>query len=459
MAITIEKSDLSEILIPLFRKIHSLNISYCVCGNYDSLPYFTENDVDIWTNNSKALVRIVEEICDTLNYKIYLKNTNAIGTNIFIFTNTASSKKNIIHLDILMACCWHGILPLTKSRTIEEHRKSYKDFYVADETVDAAMHLMYPISHFGKVPTKYHYDIVKEARNENFWEIVKEGWGKTFSEKIMTLVKNGLWNELEEEFAKQKLKLTVRALCMMRMTEVKSVLLFAWSNIERLTQPNGLFIAFVGPDGCGKTTIQNKLDPFFLKGFSKGKIKKFYWRPFLLPRISQLIPRGKKAINEKSMNESPADRLDYRHVGLHKRMFHCLKLIYYWLDYLIGRSRYQGAWSRGGVVCFDRYWGDLLVFPERFGLNVPKWLVRLLGVFVPKPDIVFYLHAEPEVLIGRKLELPLEEMRKQTEEYQSLCRRYDNYVQIDGDQSVTNVIKDVIEVSLTTMSKRYPEYK
>lgn len=456
MIATPKETALSRFLEPLFNNITQNGLPYCICGNYQQLPYATDNDIDIWTSAGEEIFRYIIDIFKKQNIKIYLRNTNATGCNIYSWTYTDIGIY-IIHIDILSECRWYAILPLVKSKVIESNRELHNNFYVANRTVDAVMHLMYPLAHFGKVTPKYYDDLLKAAETDAFWEIVEDRWGPMFVKKIEPLVKGGSWSQLEKEFAQHKIKLAVFALAKVRTIEIKSFFVFILTNIKRLYKPSGLFIAFIGPDGCGKTTIQNNLTPFFEKGFTKGKIKKFYWRPFLLPRIKAFLHGGRKINFENPEAEEPTARLDLRKVGLGKSIAHCLKLFYYWFDYIFGRLKYQGAWSRGGVVCFDRYWDDLVVFPERFGINVPQWLVRLLGVFVPKPDIVFYLHAEAEVLVSRKPELPFEEMKYQIEQYKALCHAYNNFVLIDGDQSEGDVLDDVISTCLEKMSKRYPE--
>jgi len=450
-----KETPLSRFLKKVFMRASQLKINYCVCGNYIDLPFHTTNDVDIWTENTKHFYDIVKTICKELNYKIYLKNKNSVGINLFIYIDGVHFPE-IIHIDLLKECCWLSFLPLVPSKTIEINRKLFKDFYVANETVDAAMHLMYQLAQFGTIPPKYYKEITKELPDPAFWQIIQDGLGLKFSEKIKPLIRTGLWKDVENEFTQSKWKLRLYSLRKIKGTAIVSFYSFITSNISRLVSPSGLFIAFVGPDGCGKTTIQNNLQPFFRKGFTKGKINMFYWRPFLFPRIKVLFPGGKKAVLKKNIaNDDPAERLELRKVALHKRINHCVKLFYYLLDYIFGRIKYQAAWSRGGIVCFDRYWGDLLVFPERFGLNVPTLLVRLLGKLVPQPDIVFYLHAEPEVLIARKLELPLGEMIDQTNQYKELCNRYDNYIQIDGNQLPEKVLADVVGICLEKMSNRH----
>ena len=447
-------TPLSEFLSLLFSKLEEKQQLYCICGNYHELPYYTKNDVDIWTKNPRVICEIIEDISREQNKVIYLKNKNATGTNFFIWYDSGK-EIDLIHIDVLVECRWYSFLPLVKSHIIEKQRKKYNGFFVANDTVDAAMHFMYPLAHFGKIPAKYKDDIKRKSQDKFFWEIVETGWGKSFSQYLKKLVDTDEWSKLENTFNNNKIKIAMHSLSKMRKSELKSVVKFISSNFQRYFYPTGLFIAFIGPDGCGKTTALNNLQPFFQKGFTKGKIKKFYWRPFLLPRIKQILQINSKEIIED--NEDPSERLKLRTAGFIKRSSHCIKLLYYFIDYLLGRIKYQGAWSRGGIVCFDRYWDDLLIFPERFGLNVPRSLVKILGVFIPKPDIIFYLHAEPDVLIARKPELPYEEMSRQIRGYKDLMKDDSRFVLIEADCSENEVLNKIIRTCLEKMSKRYPE--
>ncbi len=444
--------SLSLLMEDLFSILNEKKYNYCICGNYESLPFYTDNDVDLWCDEPEEVIKIIENICLKINYTIYLKNSNATGSNIFISLDDRQPL-TIIHIDILKECRWYSFLPLVRCELIKRHRKIYKNFYVANEIIDAAMHFMYPLSYFGIVTPKYYDDIKKASADSDFWAILNDGWGQSFCKKIQPLLIDGNWKSVEREFAVNRSILILRLIRKLRWPEFRSLYYFIGSNIHRLLKPSGLFIAFVGPDGCGKTTVQSNLQLFFEKGFTKGKIKKFYWRPFFFPRLKSLINIGRDCDSNDDID--PSDRLELRESSLDKRFLHCIKLFYYWMDYILGRVKYQGTWSRGGVVCFDRYWDDLIVFPERFGLNTPKWLVQILGFAVPKPDIVFYLHAEPAVLIGRKQELPFDEMKKQVDHYKKLAEKKDNFEIIDGSRSQDEVLKDVVETCINKMAERH----
>jgi thymidylate kinase len=343
---------------------------------------------------------------------------------------------------------------LVRSGAIENNLKIYKDFFVANTTIDAAMHFMYPLAHFGKIPEKYKKDIRKESTQDKFWKIIESGWGIRFGQEIRKLILQNDWHAVEDLFRRRRRSITLYALRQLTWSEVKLFLVFISTNIERLFQPKGLFIAFIGPDGCGKTTVIENLNTFFDKGFTKGKVKKFYWRPFLLPRLKALTPHSGK-VQKIDDDVVPSARLELRNANMLQRIAHSMKLLYYWVDYLTGRIKYQGAWSRGGVVCFDRYWDDLLVFPERFGLNVPRLLIKVLGLLVPKPDLVFYLHAEGYILMERKPELPSDEIARHVRDYKNLAATNDRVVLIDGNRSVHEVVAAVITACLNKMSERY----
>ena len=74
----IKKTILSNFLEPLLINIADKQLPYCICGNYKYLPYYTENDVDIWTKTPKLLIQIIEDICIQQKIQIYLINLRTV---------------------------------------------------------------------------------------------------------------------------------------------------------------------------------------------------------------------------------------------------------------------------------------------------------------------------------------------------------------------------------------------
>jgi thymidylate kinase len=109
------------------------------------------------------------------------------------------------------------------------------------------------------------------------------------------------------------------------------------------------------------------------------------------------------------------------------------------------------GWFRGlrqqaarGLVIFDRYHADLMVDPKRYRYGGPMALARLASAWMPQPDIIFFLDADPEVLLARKQEVSLESLAASRRTYLSLASWNPRLRVIDAARTLDLVIFDVI---------------
>lgn len=175
------------------------------------------------------------------------------------------------------------------------------------------------------------------------------------------------------------------------------------ANNKGWKQYSGLWVAFLGPDGSGKSSVQERYVPA-VQGMFSGT-RHFHLRPRVL--------RGSAAgstITTDPHGQRPRGSLAS-----------VAKVLYLWLDYQIGYwVRVRPALRQGNLVLFDRYYYDLHVDARRFRYGGPKWLVRLLAHSVPRPDLLFVLDASAEVLQARKKEVTAEESERQAKSYRDL---------------------------------------
>lgn len=198
-------------------------------------------------------------------------------------------------------------------------------------------------------------------------------------------------------------------------------------------QSRGLWLAFFGPDGVGKSAVIEQLARQLEPGFESTL--RFHFRPGFCsdgrrrPPVTE--PHGKPA---RSMPAS------------------MLKLIYWladcWFGYLavILSSR-----RRGRLVIFDRYVPDMVVDPVRYrlpsrALRFSRWLITL----APQPDLHVLLDAPAEAVHLRKSELPLAELRRQRAAYLKMFQSLRCKLIVNADASIREVA-DNIAVALAAV--------
>jgi len=188
------------------------------------------------------------------------------------------------------------------------------------------------------------------------------------------------------------------------------------------------FIAFLGCDGSGKSTIIEKVEKELSR---KGiVIVRGHWRPSMGGRGTARVPQ--------EQIENPQDQ------EARGSLASVAKLAWIWANWWAGWFGSLRGASRNGHVIFDRYHEDLLVDPVRYRYGGPGWLARLATSLMPRPDLVFYLDAPVDVLLSRKQEVDGEILAGLRERYLGICRKNSRCVVIDADQSVMAITEAVL---------------
>ena len=170
--------NLQNMLILLFESFKNNNISYCILGNYDMLPKYTENDVDIWVEDISKAEKILKEISKTLPVKKYLYNKTANGSNNYFYYFDEHKKIKLIKIDFMHETAYKSIFPIVKKEMIKSNRKKYKNFLVANELIEGIMHLFYPLVTFGIIKKKYREKLSSLIDDSNFQNHILKIIGK-----------------------------------------------------------------------------------------------------------------------------------------------------------------------------------------------------------------------------------------------------------------------------------------
>ena len=109
---------------------------------------------------------------------------------------------------------------------------------------------------------------------------------------------------------------------------------------------------------------------------------------------------------------------------------------------------------RSTLICFDRYYHDILVDPIRYRYGAPRWIASIVGSLIVKPDLWILLDAPAKILHSRKQEVPLEESNRQREDYLKLVKGFKNSLIVDATMPIDNVVNNVNKFVLSYMENR-----
>ncbi|MGH7496621.1 MAG: dTMP kinase [bacterium] len=215
----------------------------------------------------------------------------------------------------------------------------------------------------------------------------------------------------------------------------------------RLGSRRGALIAFIGPDGCGKSSITDAVraefrratiatDVVYLGPWGQNHLPLFH-----LVRVLHLKPFYQEEKNKRDFNKRLAvepgrwQRLRLFMRGLFFYIFLALEMWFRYWVMVLPRLR------RGRIVLADRYIYDLLVGyknrPLRHFQRLRAWLCRLY----PRPDFTVLLDARPEVIFARKPQFKVEQLEYIRHAYQELRKMFELY-ELDTSISVEKTLAD-----------------
>lgn len=175
----------------------------------------------------------------------------------------------------------------------------------------------------------------------------------------------------------------------------------------RENKTNGLLITFCGLDGCGKTTMMNRL----IEDLEKENMLFITKQPTNFVRESEIF--------RTYMDSPDHDAFDYRSLSLlaaSDRLQH-------------GSKGIEPAMERGEIVLSDRYFYSCLANLRARGFEKDRWIYEIAESVV-QPDIAFFFDVPVEIAVARVRQRPKEKDRyidmelqyKLRKEYVEICK-------------------------------------
>lgn len=197
------------------------------------------------------------------------------------------------------------------------------------------------------------------------------------------------------------------------------------------SQPWPPCIAFLGPDGAGKSTILERLE----KNLSLPNVVGLK----ILHRGDDTPPAAKK---------TAPHAIDHHARPPYNALLSTGKVVLragqWWQQYHGLIARYRAA---GYVVCLDRYTLlDMAIDPWRYRYGGPLNWPRTLAQWLPQPEILLVLDAPEAVLLARKQEVPLAALTRQCAAYRALPTQFRQAHLVNTAQPPENTLAAIHQI-------------
>jgi hypothetical protein len=397
-------------LLDLAAALDAAEVGWMVLRNHEDLPERVGHDVDLVVHPGDAaqvdgIVRAVVERQGLALLRAY------VGTEHETFDVAAGdlSGRLLVHVDVQTAARHRGRI-LVGAEDLLAHRRRAGPLWVPAPAMEAYALLLHAALHKQALEPRYAERLatlraadplgVPRVAGERLGAELGQLLGAVRTEDDLLALRRQLRRALARRYPGNPVRQ-------------------AWFRVRhgarqaRLRlRPRGILVAFLGPDGAGKSTgtelLARRLGghedvlPVHCAYMGSG-------RPFLPSR--RLVRRLRGLAGPKAAARPPTVR-DVRRRRLRGALHVTAdQILRFWIHV---RPRL----APHGIVLVDRYAYDV------FRVNNPMvsrpWFRRLVLAVIPRPHLTFLLEGDPAVIAARKRELTVEETVRQQAAYREL---------------------------------------
>lgn len=430
------------VLEKVFEALNNFGIDYCLQNNYQSMPKKIPSDIDIFYRNSteKDLDTIVLKIAAKCDLKVVQKTTMGYWGFVYMLNKVNPSIGFQLQLDFQREFSPPNFPNVYNGDLFLNNKKIYNSFFIPQASDEIKFTLIRRIikNDFNQKRLDYICELFDKEPL-----VCEHNLKSIFSQKIYDLLivmlkkrDFSLFNSNKKTFCNYvKNESYLNSSLLKKINQLWFNIMYQFAS--RIINPMGLTIAFISPDGGGKSTIIESVKST-CKGCFHG-VKNIYFRPRYFKNLGSYKPINPQ--KEASINTDP------HNVEINSFLKSLVRFFFYNLDFLIGYFlKIYPLKIKRHLVIFDRYYYDYYVDLKRYQFNLPKFLPHLFSFMIPQPDLVFVLDAPGDIIYSRKQELSKIEIERQRTIFKKTAQQLKNAHLINCNKPIEDVVKEVTKI-------------
>ena len=408
---------IESFVLPFLKRLDEADILWAVAHGWYGLPKYARHDIDLLVlrKDVKAVEKSVREVCAETGWILYGSFRNSILWSYWILLPGA--EQSYFQIDVMTESGMRGRPFFRSCLGKNELRRRWKNddgIWCVSHAFAAASDLLKELianSRFeGELRFRHVEDALTNEPDDLISLIADSIKDKALADNIVEACRSKDYEALAAyapAIRKRFMRYTMR--------DIPSLARYVYDYFRlRFFSFLRLMVVIVGPDGCGKTTIGDGIEARFRQRpfLNIMRIHSNFSSAIRLRDIKAFLARlvGKKI--EFKQEAAPGTR----GIG----MTHPLSplrsmayIAYYGIWFALSRVQLWKWRTFSSIIIADRYYYDY--FYMRGHMRSPAWFKRLVGMIVPKPNLIFYLDRPADEIFRQKPELEIEEIRRQQE--------------------------------------------
>ena len=434
--------DNVKLLNAVFHCLNKVDLDYCVQNNYQAMPQEIPSDIDIFYRNAteQDLDRIVLEIAIICDLRVVQKTTMGYWGFVYMLNKANPEKGFQLQLDFQREFSPPNFPNVYDGDSFLNNKQKFKSFFIPQPSDEIKFTLIRRIikKDFNQHRLNYICQLYERASDDCNYKL-QEIFPKKIYDLVLQMINDkdvSVFNSNKKTFYNYVISESKKnATLFKKLNQIRFNIMYQFSS--RVINPMGLTIAFISPDGGGKSTIIEAITST-CKGCFHG-IENIYFRPRFFKNLGSYKP-----INPQGEASSNPDPHGVKSNGVLKSL---IRFLFYNLDFLLGYFfKIYALKIKRRLIVFDRYYYDYYVDLKRYQFKLPKFLPRLFSFMIPHPDLVFVLDAPTEVIYSRKQELSPEEIDRQRLKFIKISEQLKNAHLINTNQPINDVVKQVTKI-------------